>query len=75
MNQRPIDFIREVNSKAVDVNIDSSIGCYQRRQELSGYFKFAEFALTVEDAREYVYSLSSRRRVHNWNDINVRLYI
>ena len=29
------------------------------------YFKFAEFTLTVEDAKEYIYSLSTKRRVYN----------
>ncbi len=33
------------------------------------YFKFAEFTLTVEDAKEYIYSLSTKRRVYNPNDI------
>lgn len=71
---RAIDFIKEAIAKRL-INIDNRTGCYKGRQELSDYFKFAEFAMTVEDAKEYVYSLSSRRRVRNWNDIIVRLYI
>lgn len=39
------------------------------------FFKFAEFTLTIEDAKEYVYSLSTKRRVYGWQDIEVKLYI
>ena len=53
----------------------SSTGCYKGWQELSHSFKFAEFTLTIDDAKEYVYSLSTSRRVYNWNDIKVSLYI
>ena len=42
---------------------------------ISDFTKFAEFTLTVDDAKEYIYSLSTKRRVYNWNDIEVRLYI
>ena len=33
--------------------------------DAKSYFKFAEFTLTVEDAKKYVYSLSTKRRVYN----------
>ena len=36
-------------------------------QKNLGYF--------IDDAKEYVYSLSTKRRVYNWHDIRVRLYI
>ena len=42
---------------------------------ISNYFNFAQFTLTLEDAKEYLYSKSTKRRVHNWNDIEVKLYI
>ena len=42
---------------------------------ISDFTKFAEFTLTVDDAKEYIYSLSTKHRVYNWNDIEVRLYI
>ena len=41
---------------------------------ISDFTKFAEFTLTVEGAKEYIYSLSTKRRVYNWHDIEVRLY-
>ena len=29
----------------------------------------------IEDAKEYICSLSTQHRMYNWNDIEVRLYI
>ena len=49
-------------------------GSYCQWQEIS-FFKFAEFTLTIEDAKEYLYSLSTKRRVKQWQDIEVKLYI
>ena len=37
--------------------------------------QFAEFTLTIEDAQEYVYSISPTKRVRGWRDIEVKLYI
>ena len=55
---------------------NSGTGCHQGWQELSrSFLQFAEFTLTIDDAKEYVYSLSTKRRVYNWHDIRVRLYI
>ncbi len=31
--------------------------------------------LTIDDAKKYVYSFSTRRRVHGWRDITIRLWI
>ena len=53
----------------------SSTGCYQGRQELIEYTKFAEFTLTKEDAVRYLYADSTKHRVHRWKDIKVSLYI
>ena len=51
-------------------------GCNQGRQELSSnYLLFASFLVTCEDAKAYMYSMSSKRRVHKWKDIRVNLYI
>ena len=52
-------------------------GSYCRWQEINpNYFtKFAEFTLTIEDAQEYVYSISPTKRVRGWRDIEVKLYI
>ena len=52
-----------------------SPGCYKGWQELNHHFTFAEFTLTIEDAKVYVYAQSTSRQVYNWNDIKVRLYI
>ena len=41
----------------------------------SDYLLFATFLVTHEDAKAYMYSLSSKRRVHKWKDIRVNLYI
>ncbi|MBR3768305.1 MAG: hypothetical protein IKL10_08745 [Clostridia bacterium] len=48
-------------------------GSYQGLTE--NFFKFAEFTLGVEDAQEYVYSISPTKRVRGWRDIEVKLYI
>ncbi len=42
---------------------------------ISDYFNFTQFTLTVEDAKEYLDSLSTKRRVKQWQDIEVKLYI
>ena len=43
---------------------------------ITTYFtNFAEFTLTIEDAQEYVYSISPTKRVRGWRDIEVKLYI
>ncbi len=39
------------------------------------FTQFAEFTLTIEDAQEYVYSISPTKRVRGWRDIEVKLYI
>ncbi len=52
---------------------DSNPGSYQGLTE--NFFKFAEFTLGVEDAQEYVYSISPTKRVRGWRDIEVKLYI
>ena len=50
-------------------------GCYQGWQELRSYQRFGTFTVTIEDAKEYLYSFSTRRRVHKFQDIKVNLYI
>ena len=50
-------------------------GCYQGWQELRNYRKFASLTVKREDAKAYMYSLSSKRRVLKWTDIQVNLYI
>jgi len=52
----------------------SPTGSYCRWQEVI-FTQFAEFTLTIEDAQEYVYSISPTKRVRGWRDIEVKLYI
>ena len=56
---------------------DYPTGSYCRWQEIipTNFTKFAEFTLTIEDAQEYVYSISPTKRVRGWRDIEVKLYI
>ena len=54
---------------------NSATGYNQGWQELRNYRKFASLTVTCEDAKAYMYSLSSKRRVHKWTDIRVNLYI
>ena len=39
------------------------------------HIKIASFTLTLEDAKEYIYSFSSRRRILSWFDLNVSVWI
>ena len=52
----------------------SSTGCYQESQKLS-FQRFATFTVKREDAKEYMYSISKRRRVHRWRDFQMNFYI
>ena len=44
-------------------------------RDLSVYRKFGTFTVTTEDAKAYLYSFSTRRRVYKFRDIKVNLYI
>ena len=39
------------------------------------HIQIASFILTIEDAKKYLYSFSTRRRVYNWQDLNVSIWI
>ena len=39
------------------------------------HIQIASFTLTIEDAKKYLYSFSTRRRVYNWQDLNVSIWI
>jgi hypothetical protein len=43
-------------------------------RDLSVYQKFGTFTVTTEDAKEYLYSFSTRRRVYKFQDIKVSLH-
>ena len=61
-------------SAIVPASACSNPGSYCRWQEVI-FTQFAEFTLTIEDAQEYVYSISLTKRVRGWRDIEVKLYI
>ena len=37
--------------------------------------KIGAFTLTIDDAKKYIYSFSTRRRVYKWADLNVSVWI
>ena len=39
------------------------------------YQLFGSFTVTIEDAKEYLYSISKTRRVHRFQSFKVNLYI
>ena len=39
------------------------------------HIKIGEFTITLEEAKEYLYSFSTRRRVFKWKDLNVSVWI
>ena len=43
--------------------------------DIDDYIKTASFTLTIDDAKKYLYSFSIRRRVYNWKDLNVSVWI
>ena len=43
--------------------------------DIDDHIKIASFTLTIDDAKKYLYSFSIRRRVYNWKDLNVSVWI
>ena len=39
------------------------------------HIKIGSFTLTIDDAKKYIYSFSTRRRVYKWVDLNVSVWI
>lgn len=39
------------------------------------HIQIGSFTLTIEDAKKYLYSFSTSRRVYNWKDLNVTVWI
>ena len=37
--------------------------------------KIAEFKITFEEAKKYLYSFSTKRRLYNWVDLNVSIWM
>ena len=48
---------------------------YSDEFDIDDRIKIASFTLTIKDAKEYLYSFSTRRRVYNWQDLNVSVWI
>lgn len=42
---------------------------------IDDHIKIGEFTITLEDAKKYLYSFSTRRRVYKWKDLNVSVWI
>lgn len=43
--------------------------------DIDDHIQIASFTLTKDDAKKYLYSFSTRRRVYNWKDLNVSVWI
>lgn len=43
--------------------------------ELDDHIKIGSFTLTIDDAKKYLYSFSTRRRVYKWVDLNVSVWV
>lgn len=39
------------------------------------HIQIGAFTLTLEDAKSYQYSFSTRKRIYNWEDLNVTVWI
>ena len=39
------------------------------------HIKIGAFTLTIDDAKKYIYSFSTRRRVYKWADLNVSVWV
>lgn len=50
-------------------------GCNQRRKVISKYVKIGEFMLFADDAKNYIYAKSKKRRLLNWHDTHVNVFI
>ena len=51
---------------------------YAEQQQIGAFFKQLDHlitlhqrTLTIDDAKKYIYSFSTRRRVYKWADLNV----
>lgn len=41
----------------------------------NNFTKITEFTLDIEDAKQFLYSKSTKHRVHKWNELSVSIYI
>jgi hypothetical protein len=54
---------------------DCDTGCYQRRKVIRKYTQIGYFTLNLDDAKEYLYAKSTKRRILSWRDIHVNVFI
>jgi hypothetical protein len=50
-------------------------GCNQRRKVIPKYAQIGYFTLNLDDAKEYPYAKSTKRRIRSWRDIHVNVFI
>ena len=50
-------------------------GCYQRKEVIRKYTQIGYFTLNPDDAKKYIYAKSNKRRILNWQDIHVNVFI
>ena len=50
-------------------------GCNQRRKVIPKYTQIGCFTLNLDDAKEYLYAKSTKRRILSWRDIHVNVFI
>ena len=64
------DFESETQSALFDKFMDAPDTIEQNEDKLL----IASFVLTIEDAKKYMYSIDTKKRVHRWKNITVNLY-
>lgn len=55
--------------------VNCNTGCNQQWKVIPKYVKIGEFTLFADDAKKYLYSKSTKRRLLNWHDIHVNVFI
>ena len=55
--------------------IGCNTGCNQRRKVIPKYTQIGYFTLNLDDAKEYLYAKSTKRRILSWRDIHVNVFI
>ena len=50
-------------------------GCNQRRKVIPKYTQIGYFTLDLDEAKEYLYAKSTKRRILSWRDIHVNVFI
>ena len=55
--------------------VNCNTGCNKRKQVIRKYMQISYFTLNLDDAKKYIYAKFTKRRILNWRDIHVNLYI